>query len=53
MIMCGIVPEPFHRSPFSLVAALVPSAHTMAKRSRHSVDEVSKFEGASSKSVPD
>ena len=35
-----------HRSQFSVVAALVPSVHTMGKRSRHSIDEVSKFEGA-------
>ena len=38
-----------HRSPFSVVASLVPSA----QRSRHSIDEVSKFEGAPSKSIPE
>ena len=41
----------FHHSPFSVVAALVPLAHKMAKRSRQSLDEVPKFEGASSKLV--
>ena len=41
------------RSPFSVVAALVPLASKMAKRSRHSTHEVSKFEGASSKSTPE
>ena len=39
----------FHRSPFSVVAALVLPAHQMAKRSRVSMDEVSKVRGASSK----
>ena len=40
------------RNPFSAVGALVLLAHQTAKRSRHSFDEVSKFEGASSTSVP-
>ena len=44
MILFGIVPECLHRSPFSVVAALVPLAHQM--------DEASKFSGASSKSNP-
>ena len=35
----GRVPEPFHRSPFSVVAALVPLAQQMAKRSRPFTDE--------------
>ena len=38
-----------HRSPFSVVAALVPSVHEMTKRNHRCVDDVSKFEGASSK----
>ena len=33
MILCGIVHVSFHRSPFSVVAALVPPAQQMAKRS--------------------
>ena len=36
------------RGPFSVVAALVPPAQKMTKRSRHTIDEVLKFEGASS-----
>ena len=35
----GRVPERFHRSPFSVVAALVPLAQQMAKRSRPFTDE--------------
>ena len=35
----GRVPELFHRSPFSVVAALVPLAQQMAKRSRPFTDE--------------
>ena len=32
MILFGVVSESLHRSPFSAVAASVPSAHTMAKK---------------------
>ena len=53
MILFGIVPESFPRCPFSVVAALGPSAQDVANRSRHSIDDVSKFEGASLKSMPD
>ena len=42
-----------YRRPFSVVAALVPLARKLAQRRRHSVDEFSKFEGASSKSIPE
>ena len=40
MNLFGVLPESFDRSRFSVVAALVPFAHKMAKRSRHSTDEV-------------
>ena len=40
-------------APHVVVASLVPFARKMAKRNRHSVDEVSKFECASSTSVPE
>ena len=53
MILFGIVPESVHRSPFSVVAATALSAHKMAKRSHHSIDEVPKVEGASSLSHPE
>ena len=43
MILFGVVPESFHRSPFSVVAALVPLAHEMVKRSRPFADEASKL----------
>ena len=45
----GKFPESFHRSPFLVVLALVPLAHKVANRCRRSRDEVSNFEGASSK----
>ena len=48
----GEVPESFYRSPFSVVAALVPLAQQMAKRSRPFTDEASKYTGAPSKSKP-
>ena len=44
MILFDVVSEPFHRSPFSGFAVLIPSTHKMTKRSRFSIDEVSKFE---------
>ena len=46
----GRVPGSFHRSPFSVVTALVPLAYKIAKRSRPFTDEASKYTGASSKS---
>ena len=36
MILFGVVSETFHRSASSVVAALVPSAHEMAKGSCNS-----------------
>ena len=42
----------FHRSPFSVGAALVPLAQQMAKRSHPFTDEASKYSGASSMSKP-
>ena len=53
MILFGIVSESFHRSVSSVFAALVPLAHKMAKRSRHSFDDVSDVEGTSTKSIPE
>ena len=44
--------ESYYRSPFSVVAALVPPAQQMAKRSHPFTDEASKYQGASSKSKP-
>ena len=49
----GRVPESFQRSPFSVVAALVPPAQQMAKRSRPCTEEASKYTGASSQSKPE
>ena len=49
----GVLPESSDRRPISVVAALVPFAHKMAQRSRLSTDQVSKFESASSKSMPE
>ena len=43
----------FHRSPFSVGAALVPLAQQMAKRSHPFTDEASKYSGASSMSKPE
>ena len=45
--------ESFHRSFSSVVAALVPSARKMTKRSRHSRDQDSRVSGASSKPNPE
>ena len=42
----------FHRSQFSVVAALVPPTQQMAKRSHPFVGKASKFSGALSKSKP-
>ena len=42
-VRAGKVPESFHRSPFSVVAAL--PAQQMAKRSRPFTDEASKYTG--------
>ena len=57
MILFDSVSEPFfsiHCSPFSVVAALAPLAHELAKREkRHSLDEASKFEGTSATSIPE
>ena len=53
MILFGIVSWSFHRSPFSVVAALVPRAEMMAKRSRQLTDEASKYTVASSKPKPE
>ena len=52
MIRFGIVPESFHHSPCSVVAALVPLAYEVAKRGHPFTDEASKYTGASSKSNP-
>ena len=50
MVLFGIVSKvSLHRSPFSVVAAVVPLAQQMAKRSLPFTDEVSKHTGASSK----
>ena len=49
MILFDIVSESHHRSHLSVVATLVLLVHQMAKRSRPSADEASKFTGASSK----
>ena len=43
MILLGIVPESYHRSPFSVVASLVLPAQQMAKRSHPFIDEASKY----------
>ena len=51
MIRFGIVPESFHHSPCSVVAALVPLAYEVAKRGHPFTDEASKYTGASSKSI--
>ena len=53
MIVFGIVSESFHHSRSSVVAALVPSAHKTANRSRDSTDEVSKVRGESSRPNPE
>ena len=53
MVLWGTVPESFRHSHFSVVAALVPSAQQMAKRSHPFTDEASKYTGASSKSRPE
>ena len=44
--------EAYHRSPLTVIAALVPLAQQMAKRSRPFTDEASKYTGALSKSKP-
>ena len=49
----GRVLESFHHSPFSVVAALLPPAQQMAKRSHISTDEASKYTGVSPKSNPE
>ena len=49
----GRVPESFHRSQFSVVAAWVPPAQQMAKRSRPFTDEPSKHTGALRQSKPE
>ena len=53
MILFGIVPGSFHRSPFSVVGAWGPHAQQMARRSLSFIDEASKHTGASSKSKPE
>ena len=45
----GRVPESFHRSPCSVVAALVPLAQQMAERIHSFTDDASKHTGASPK----
>ena len=53
MVLFGIVSQSFHRrARLQSLLALVPSAHKMAKRSRPSVDEVSKGRGPSSNAHP-
>ena len=49
----GRVLESFHHRPFSVVAALLPRAQQMAKRSRTFTDEASKYTGVSPKSNPE
>ena len=49
----GSVPESFPRSPFSVVAALLPRAQQTAKRSHTFTDEASKYTGVSPKSNPE
>ena len=46
------VPKTVHRRPFPVVAAWVPLAQQVTKRSRPVTDEASKYIGASSKSMP-
>ena len=52
MILIGKVSEFHHCSHHSIVATLFLLVHKMAKRSRPSVDEASKFTSASSNSKP-
>ena len=52
MILFGVVPEPFHRSPISIVAALVP-LEQVAKGKPSFTDEASKYTGAPSESKPE
>ena len=53
MTLCLLFSESFHRSSSSVVAALVPSARKMTKRSRHSRDQDSKVSVASSEPNPE
>ena len=55
MILFRIVSESFDRNPFSVVAALIPFAHTTyeGKRSHNSMDQVLKLRSASSRPSPE